>query len=63
MFIDTTTLLKALGRGAVSGFAGALVWVVASRYLFGQPEPQQATLVAVTIAVVVAVMTAAGELK
>jgi hypothetical protein len=57
------SIATAAGRGAVSGIAGALIWVVASRYVFGEPEPQQATLVAVTIAVVVATMTAASDLK
>ena len=57
------SLYTALGRGAASGLAGALVWVVLARYVFGEPDPQQATLVAVTIGVVVAVWTAAQQLR
>jgi hypothetical protein len=56
-------ILRSVGRAAVSGFVGALVWVVAARYLFGEPEPQQATLVAVTIGVVVFAMSAAKQVR
>jgi len=50
------TVVSTLGRGAVSGLAGALVWIGVSLLAFGTPDPRRAAVAGLALAIVVAVV-------